>query len=59
MESNRATRNRVMWIFGIALALGSAALMVLTDIEVGILSVVGIVGILLIGTSRRDRRLLG
>lgn len=59
MANNAAPRNRVMMAIGLVLALGAAALMVLTDIEVGILALIGIVGILLIGTSRRDRRLLG
>ena len=43
---------------GLVLALGAAALMVWTDIEVPILSAIGIAGIALIATSRRDRRLL-
>ncbi|HEY5650546.1 MAG TPA: hypothetical protein VIW46_03795 [Acidimicrobiia bacterium] len=59
MADNTAARNRMMTVVGLVLALGAAALMVWTDIEVGILSLVAIVGILLIGTSRRDRRLLG
>ncbi len=59
MADNTAARNRMMTVVGLVLALGAAALMVWTDIEVGILSLVAIVGILLIGTSRTDRRLLG
>ena len=56
MERN-TTRNRVMMAVGLVMALGSAALMVWTDIEVPVLSAIGVVGIALIAVSRRDRRL--
>lgn len=43
---------------GLLMALGAAALIVWTDIEVAVLSAIGVVGIALIATSRKDRRLL-
>ena len=58
MERNNAQRNRVMFAVGLLMALAAAALMVWTDIEVPVLSAIGVVGIALIATSRRDRRLL-
>lgn len=56
MERANATRNRIMMAVGLVMALGTAALIVWTDIEVPILSAIGIAGIALIATSRRDRR---
>lgn len=56
MERASATRNRIMMAVGLVMALGTAALIVWTDIEVPILSAIGIAGIALIATSRRDRR---
>lgn len=56
MERNHATRNRVMMAVGLFMALGAAALMVWTDIEVPVLSAIGIAGIALIATSRKGRR---
>jgi uncharacterized membrane protein len=53
-----APRNRVMFVVGLLMALGTAALMVWTDIEVPVLAAIGVAGIALIATSRRDRRLL-
>ncbi len=58
MERN-TTRNRMMMAVGLVMALGAAALMIWTDIEIPILSAIGIAGIALIAVSRRDRRLLG
>jgi hypothetical protein len=48
----------MMMAVGVVLALGAAAMMVWTDIEVPVMSAVGIAGIALIATSRKDRRLL-
>ena len=53
-----ATRSRVMMTAGLVMALAAAALMVWTDIEVPILSAIGVVGIALIAVSRGGRRLL-
>lgn len=58
MERTNPTRNRVMMVAGLLMALGAAVLMVSTDIEVHILSAIEVAGITLIATSRRDRRLL-
>jgi hypothetical protein len=57
MQTN-ARRNRVMMAAGLIMALAAAALIVWTDIEVPVLSAIGVAGIALIATSRRDRRLL-
>ncbi|MDH3248969.1 MAG: hypothetical protein OEQ47_08410 [Acidimicrobiia bacterium] len=54
---DRTLRNRIQLVIGLLLALTPAALIVWTDIEVGPLAAVGVVGIALIATSRRDRRL--
>ena len=59
MEPGNATRNRLMLAVGLVMALASAALIVWTDIEVPVLSAIGVAGIALIATSRKDRRLLG
>ena len=58
MERNNAQRNRVMMVAGLLMALGAAVLMVWTDMEVPVLAAIGVAGIALIATSRRDRRLL-
>ncbi len=58
MERAHTTRNRVMMAAGLLMALGAAALIVWTDIEVPVLSAIGVAGIALIAASRRDRRLL-
>ncbi len=59
MEPGNATRNRLMLAVGLVMALASAALIVWTDIEVPVLSAIGVAGIALIAISRKDRRLLG
>ena len=47
----RGTLGKAMFVVGLTMALLAAGFMVYTDIETGVLSFVGIMGILLIGTS--------